>query len=422
MRKPFVSRFLALTAAAALTAWTGACICTSSGSGDQTAEKAGLPMQKKFFLPEHIYAVPGVECNIYFRDLLLTINQNNYTFDVICKFGRNDVRRWRFTPEKSDGGKSFPLQIRVYSQKGLAAEGQTTVHVAPADAGNGRTISILMVGDSLTNATVYPARLHQLCQGENNPKLDMIGTHSGSGRKVQPGGVAHEGYGGWTWNSFLTRYLTDEQIKELKEKNPRIGYRTRSKFLTLKDGKPVFDLKSYMDRNNLGNMPDIITFQLGVNDVFSANENDLEKRIRDILANADALIAAFRKEAPDALIGVGFVTPGSNQDSFGKGYKCGQTAWGYFRNHFRLNQAMAEHFAKSKDPKLVMIPAYLNLDSENNFPVVQEPANSHNPTLVSRQNPGVRPASAGYRQIGDAYYAWLKYQLASPFFNPQPNK
>ncbi len=418
MKKLSVSRFLALAAAAALTAWTGACICT--GSGSSTAQVAGLPMQKKFFLPEHIYAVPGVECNIYFRDLLLTVNPNNYTFDVICKFGRNDVRRWRFTPGKADGGKSFPLQIRVYGQNGLAAEGQTTVHVAPADAGNGRTVSILMVGDSLTNATVYPARLHQLCQGGNDPKLIMIGTHSGSGRKVQPGGVAHEGYGGWTWRTFLTRYLTDEQIKN--QKDPRSAYRTRSKFLTLKDGKPVFDLKSYMDRNNLGNMPDIITFQLGVNDVFSANENNLEQCIKSILANADALIAAFRREAPDAVIGVGFVTPGSNQDSFGRNYKCGQTAWGYFRNHFRLNQAMAEHFAKSKDKKLVMIPAYLNLDSENNFPVVQESANSHNPTLVSRQNNGVHPAPAGYRQMGDAYYAWLKYQLASPFFNMQPNK
>lgn len=371
-----------------------------------------LPMQKQFFLPEHIYAVPGIECNIYFRNILLTANPANYIFDVNCKVGRNDVKRWRFTPTAADGGKTYPLTVKVYNQNGApAAYGKTTIHVAPADAGKDRELSILVVGDSLTNATVYPTRLHTLCKQPGNPKLTMIGSHCGSGRPPVPGGVAHEGYGGWTWKSFMTRWVDESTIKD---PTPVKKFYAKSKFLNLKNGKPVFDLANYLKKYNNGKTPDVITFQLGVNDVFSADETNLPQRIRTILQNADNLIGEFRKTAPNALIGVGFVTPGANQDAFGTNYKCGQTAWGYQRNHFRLNQAMAKHFAQYKDDKLVMIPSNVGLDTENNFPVRKEPVNSQNKTVVSRQSNGVHPAPAGYNQIGDTFYAWLKNQLAKP--------
>ena len=371
-----------------------------------------LPMQKQFFLPEHIYAVPGIECNIYFSNILLAVNPANYVFDVSCKVGRNDVKRWRFTPTAADEGKTYPLTVKVYNQYGApAAYGKTTIHVAPADAGKGKPISILVVGDSLTNATVYPTRLHTLCKQPGNPKLTMIGSHCGGGRTPVPGGVAHEGYGGWTWKAFLSR-LPDEA--KLQKMTPVQKNYATNKFLVLKNGKPVFDLAAYLKKYNQGKAPDVITFQLGVNDVFSADETNLQQRIKTILADADKLIAAFRKVAPDALIGVGYVTPGANQDAFGTNYKCGQTAWGYRRNHFRLNQAMAKHFVKYKGTRLVMIPSNVGLDTENNFPVRKEAVNSQNKTTVIRQSNGVHPAPAGYNQIGDTFYAWLKNQLNKP--------
>ena len=209
-----------------------------------------LPMQKQIFLPEHIYAVPGIECNIYFRNIFLTVNPANYIFDVNCKVGRNDVKRWRFTPTAADGGKTYPLTVKVYNQNGApAAYGKTTIHVAPADAGKDRELSILVVGDSLTNATVYPTRLHTLCKQPGNPKLTMIGSHCGGGRMTVPGGVAHEGYGGWTWKAFMNRYPDEAKLEKMTpvQKN----YAT-NKFLVLKDGKRVFDLTAYLKKYNQG--------------------------------------------------------------------------------------------------------------------------------------------------------------------------
>ena len=401
MKKTVAFRLFAAMLGVALLTGTG---CISS---EPSAEAAVCTQQDRMLLPKDIYAVPGIECNVYFRNIFLAVNHDNYVFDVTCKFGRNDLKRWRYTPTEKEGGQSFPITVSVYDRTGkLAAESSATVHVAPADAGKDRPVTILMVGDSLTNATIYPTRLHELCQGENNPKLTMLGTHRGSGRPPVPGGVAHEGYGGWRWDSFLNKWKEYPPEKKL---SPRDKFYAKSKFLMLKDGKPVFSLANYLKVNNF-KMPDVITFQLGVNDVFGATDTNREKRIGEILQNADKLIAAFRKEAPDALIGVGFVTPGANQDAFGSNYRCGQTSWGYYCNQFRLNQAMAKHFAGQKN--LVLVPVNINLDTENNFPTKKDVVNAENPAPVSRQSNGVHPAVTGYKQIGDVYYAWLKYMLA----------
>ena len=370
---------------------------------------AVLCQQKNIFIPKDIYAVEGEECNIYFKNVFLAVNHSNFIFDVTCKAGSQEAKRWTFTPGKNDAGKSYKFSLKVYNcQEKLVAEDTATVHVVAADAAKNKKVSILVIGDSLTNATFYPARLHELCGKSKAPVLHMVGSHSGSGRKVQVGGVAHEGYGGWRWTTFLSKYNPKPDPKA------RYAYAASSKFLFPKaDNSGVeFSLKKYLDKYNNGAMPDVITFQLGVNDVFNGPADKLDSYIADILANADKLIAAFRKEAPNTLIGVGFVTAGADQDAFGYNYKCNQTAWGYYRNSFRLNQAMAKHFADYPDKKVVMIPSNTNLDCENNFPARPAAVNAHNPQKTYlKQNNGVHPAPAGYRQMGDTYYAWLKYQL-----------
>lgn len=406
-------------AGAALLVMAGGCY---GNKGECPAKKApavkvpakkctALRLQKNFFLPEKIYAVPGVEANIYFKNIFLAVNHANYLFDVTGKVGSQGVKRWSYVPADKDAGKSFDLSISVKDENGvLVAQGKTKVLVAKKDAGKGKKLAILMVGDSLTNATVYPRRVHTLFKGKDNPALTMIGSHRGGGRKPLPGGVAHEGYGGWTWATFMHRYQDASKMK-----TPVRKFYATSKFLTKnKAGKVVFDLKQYFKKYSKGVRPDIVTFQLGVNDVFSANDSNRCARIKMILNNADRLLDAFRKELPDAIFAVGYVTGGSNQDGFGTNYKNGQTAWGYYVNQFRLNQALEKHFAAKKDPKIVLVPVNVNLDTENNFPVRNLPVNMGNRRRMVRQSNGVHPAADGYNQMGDSYYAFMKYILSNP--------
>ena len=389
------------------------CQCLVNKPAEKKSEK---PIEKKevkklakagdIFLPEKIYAVPGIECNIYFKNIFFAINHANYVFDVDCPKGKQEEKRWTYIPWRNEVDKSYPLTVRVYDEKGLVAEASTTIYVTSADAGKGKNLSILVVGDSLTNATEYPRQLLTLCNKEKAPLLTMVGSHAGGGKKPVANGVAHEGYGGWTWGTFRTQYVTNPKHRNYNT------YRAKSKFIFEKNGKRVFSLTDYVKKYNKGKMPDVITFQLGVNDIFGATAKTLDDRIKTTLANADALIALFRKEAPNAVIGVGFVTSGANQDAFGNNYKSNQTSFGYYRNHFRLNQAMAKHFASRINDKFVMIPSNVNLDTENNFPMAKTRINTRNLTPVIRQNNGVHPDKNGYRQMGDSYYAWLKYLLA----------
>ena len=358
-------------------------------------------MALELTLPAHIYAVPGVESNVYFDNVVLTVNPANYVFDVDCTKGRNDQKRWSFIPTAQDVGE-HDWHIKISDGKKIVAEGKTKLIVSPTDAGNGKSISILIVGDSLTNASHYPKQLHKLMQSPENPKLTMIGSHSGAGRPVEAGGVAHEGYGGWGWKTFLTHF--DEKGKQ--------DYRSKSKFITVKNGQPTLDFQAFLDRYNDGKAPDYITVMLGINDIFGAQDDNLQARITDILNEMDKLLAEFRRVAPDAIIGVALPTPGAaSQDAFGNNYKCGQTRWQFKKNQHFLVAAMIKKLATSQDKKLSLIPTPLNLDCENNFPTANQPINNGNPNKTVRQNNGVHPAPAGYAQIGDTFYCWLKYQL-----------
>lgn len=377
-------------------------------SAEKPAEQAKAPAPPantvKLQLPPCIYAVPDVEINVYFDNIVLVPNPDNYVFDVTCPKGRNDQKRWRFTPKASDVG-TYKWSVKVIDIDGVKAEAAMDLIVSPANAGEGKNVSILVVGDSLTNATVYPSRIFDHFKREGNPKLKMVGSN-GPHYKPQPDGVAHEGWGGWAWNTFISKTNVSNPA------NPK-PYDIPSRFLVIENGKGTLNMQNYFNQYNEGKAPDFITFQLGVNDVFGANDDNINEKINTILASADILLAAARKDAPNAIIGVGLVTPGAkSQDAFGANYTCGQTRWQYKKNQHALNQAMLKKFADYPDKKLFIIPTSLNLDCENNFPVRSEEVNSGNPTKITRQCNGVHPAPTGYNQIGDTYYAWMKYFLS----------
>lgn len=368
------------------------CIIVLFAAFKSFAEK--IPLE----LPPAVYAVPGVETNIYFDNLVLTINSGNYVFDVNCPKGRNDAKRWRFIPSDKDIG-SYKWEINVLNSKNeIVATGSTKIIVSAQNAGKDKKISLLIIGDSLTNASVYPSEIYELMT-KSGIDLTLIGSHAGSGRK--PDKIAHEGYGGWSWATFSTKW-TDKQ-----------DYRAKSKFLVLKNDKPVLDFKAYVQKYAKGRNPDFVTVMLGTNDVFNANEGNIEQRIKTIFSAADKFIAEIRKDAPDAQIGVALtVPPASSQDAFGSNYNCGQTRWQYRRNQFKLVEEMIKKYGNGKVKNISLIPAFVGIDCENNFPMRRETTNSRDAKVIMRHSNGVHPAKSGYQQIADTFYCWLKYKLS----------
>lgn len=406
------SKQLLLSAAAGSVVFVSGCCCGMKNcpAKEPVSVKAALE-DVKLVLPEKIYAVPGVETNIYFDNIVRVINPDNYVFEARSKKGRWDEKRWSFTPDDKDVG-SFKLTINVIGNQGLLASKDVTVVVSPRNAGKDKKLSILLVGDSLTAGSRYAIRIMDLFKQTGNSNVKLVGSHAGGGRKSLLGGIVHEGYGGWTWRSFNTRWLKDDEISKLTK--PIDIIYARSPFLAMKDGKLSHDIQGYFDSRNGGKAPDIITFLLGVNDVFSASDARIEKVINHIFKNMDTLLAEMRKAAPDAIIGVGLPTAGAaTQDAFGKNYGSRHSRWQYKKNQHRLVERMLQKFAKSNPYNVQIVPIYLNLDCENNFPIANVPINAGNKRTVNRLNNGVHPSVDGYDQIGDTFFCWMKSALAA---------
>ena len=355
-------------------------------------------------LPPVIHAVPGVEMNVYFDNVSLTVNPANYVFDVTCNRGAQQVERWTYTPTGKDVGQfGFTLEMRDQSNA-VIARAKSMIRVTPHDAGSGKPRSILIIGDSLTAASVYPQRVLDLSREDEHVALKLIGTR---GPKGAPNGNLHEGYGGWTAERFATKYTGIARGGPYKECGSPFIYKDG-------DAAPKLDFARYCREFNDGATPDFVTILLGCNDTFSATDETIEERIDRMFRHYETLLKMIRETGPDTQIGcLALVPPAATQDAFGANYRSGQTRWQYKRNQHRVVERMLETFGGREAENIFLVPAHVNLDCANNYPKRTAPANARSEVELTRLNNGVHPAAAGYRQIGDSVYCWIKSRLAA---------
>lgn len=337
-------------------------------------------------LPLTGYGVVGSEIGVDFDNVVLKETTDDLRFEVKSPLGKSGAKRWSVTPTPEQVG-DHEWKIAVYRGDEKLAEKSMTWHVSPNKPAADREIKILIVGDSLTNATIYPADLAERLT-KSGVKWKMFGGNRPLSAKPE---VSHEGYGGWTWERFITLY-NPEPWKD--------GIRNSSPFLFPPADKPQLDIARYFKEECGGETPDYVIFKLGINDCFGANPNELAKTdesIDRVFGFADTLIAAFRKAAPNAELGICLTTPGNALDSaFEDNYKGSYPRWGWKRIQHRIVERQLQKFAGDKpDPKIHVIPTELNLDTLDGYPA----------------NNSVHPNEVGYRQIGASIHAWLMSRL-----------
>lgn len=370
------------------------------------------PKGKKvcLLLPEKIYASPGIECNIYFDNIITVINSANYAFDVICEVGRNDTKRWRFVPDVSHAGKEYSCKIRVYDENGLTAEGKTMISVSQ-ESKEKKSLSLLLIGASQTAAIGYPEHLQKLMQQDPAIDFRMVGTNSGDYQKPVPGSVRHEGYGGWGWNSFFLR-LKKEDSNANDGMDPTRPWITYSRFMFRKNGQWKFDFREYCTLYNDGKYPDAIITMLGINNIFLCKSNREVDKVWEehIYPYMKQMVTAFREAAPRVHIAFSTLTPGvAAQDAFGKSYQCRQTRW---RWRLNLEHYHRKLFRAVKELNVGLVPIHTAIDGENGFPTVTEPVNQRSAQTCQRQSNALHPSAAGYAQIGDTMYCYLQNYLS----------
>jgi lysophospholipase L1-like esterase len=342
-------------------------------------------------LPPVVYATPDVPMSIYHDNIVLTETPQDYRFEFTCKLGTNEARRWTITPTDGDVG-DHPIAITVKDASGKVLEhGQTTLHVSPRQAGADKSLRLLIIGDSLTNATVYPNEIARLLAAPGNPKFTLLGTHKPASAKP---GVMHEGYGGWKWADFLTKYTAPTPGATA---GPLARKATSPFVFSAADGKTgVFDLNRYFAEHCDNQPPDVVTFLLGINDCFGADPTKPDAKINEVLDNADKLLAEFHKAAPKAILAVGLTTPpNARQEGFIANYKDKYPRWGWKRIQHRIVQLMLKRLSSREQEGIHLVPTELNLDPFDGYPV----------------NNGVHPNATGYAQIGASFYSWMKSSL-----------
>ncbi len=348
-------------------------------------------------LPPQTYAVVGQPFVIYYDNLILTQSPVKYR----CRFtferdgqaqslGTHEARRWSFTPEATHVGQ-FTLRATLTDTADQPlGTAHTRLTISPAAAGAGKSLSLLIVGDSLTHGTIYPNELASLLSQPGNPSWQMLGTHKPA--SVKPG-VAHEGYGGWTWEAFATRF-----VAKPTEGQPKVN---SSPFVFAdQEGKPQLNPARYFDEHCGGKRPDVITFLLGINDCFAAPAHDpklLDARIDAVFKHAETLLAAMKQAAPEATLAVCITPPPNVRDAaFEANYKGKYPRWNWRQIQHRLVERQIAQFGSRAAERVVLVPTELNVDPIDGYP----------------ENNGVHPNAVGYRQIAATIYAWLKSRYA----------
>ena len=358
-----------------------------------------FPGRLRLQVPAVVDAVVGIETNLFFDNLVLTPLPDQYAFDVQCSRGRQWAQRWSLTPAASDVGEhSLTLEVRD-EQNQLLGRARSLLRVRPAEAAAGRAETVLFIGDSLTHASLYPRQVLDRARGDQQPPLRLIGSHTPAGA---PPDVRHEGYGGWTAVRFATH----------AQGTPRAGDSAgrASPFLYPDgEGKPALDFSRYFADVNEGRAPDVVCLFLGPNDIYPDTEATLEASIDRMLRHFDLLVRECERGAPQAHLGVLLpVPPAASQDAFGANYGSAQTRWQYRRNQHRLVERMMAHYATWPGGRVHLIPTHAMLDCRHNYPTARAAFNAQTEEQGVFQNNGVHPDPAGYRQIGDTVYGWLR--------------
>jgi len=352
-------------------------------------------------LPAEIPLVVGTEFRLWFRNVAMTDDAATCRFEVQCERGTTTAEHWTLTPTEADIGE-HRLTIIARSANGTPIDAPATVEttlriIAPrcltvgnqtkTDLEDKTPFRLLIVGDSLTHASTYPTEVARLLKASGT-NVELMGTHRPEGVAE---GIAHEGYGGWTWARFATHY----------EPEPDGTYRKRSSPFVFQDeqSKPTLSVSKYFETHFSGHKPDAIIVLLGINDCFGAPPNDvkaMDAHIDQTFASADAVLASLREAAPEARIGFCLTPPANARDeAFKANYGDRYTRKGWKAIQHRLVQRQLEYVAKKNDPNIRIVPTELNVDPVNGYP----------------DNNGVHPNTVGYHQIAQMMFAWLMTPL-----------
>ena len=353
---------------------------------DHEARIAALEEQDnavRIIAPPKITVLAGHELNIYTDNMLLCDNIKNY--EVRWSFTGNlngmaitqeDCLRFPATIA-SAMTDTATLRVRDKTTGELITSAQIPVEIITEPTISGK--NVIFIGDSLTEATYYPAEIQNNLSGGG---ITSLGTRSNYIYINEVGmRVPHEGRSGWSVANYLSASSYNGATNSFY--NPDTS---------------AFDFSYYIAQQGYSSV-DAVCIGLGTNGVtaVSTNVNGINTMIDSIHAY-DANIKVF----------VALITPPAIQD----GWRSIQNTDEWKRQQLALVEAYISAFGNRTD-NVDVIPWYVSIHREYDFPCVQVAESARNPVVITRANNNVHPSVYGYLKMADMLYNILVSYFAN---------
>lgn len=141
-----------------------------------------------------------METNVYFDNVVLLLDVDNYAFETVCEKGIQMTERWTLPGANETGDFSFELIVSD-EFNAVVARARTILRITPIDRSVRDPVTLLFVGASLTEYSIYPQHILDLAAAD--PRLELTLIRSRGGRDgVTARVLHHEGYSGWTAEAF----------------------------------------------------------------------------------------------------------------------------------------------------------------------------------------------------------------------------
>jgi lysophospholipase L1-like esterase len=296
--------------------------------------------------------------------------------------GKHQNERWTIVPSAAISPTAATVSAHDRRSGAQLAAKTVSVIGAAAAAGAGLTPKCIFIGDSLTEAADYTQELLTIAAADAL-KVALYGTQG-----TAPN--SHEGRAGWTIANYTSDY-TDTSTRH----NPFwIG--------------GTINFPQYLVDNSIA-VPDWAFIMLGINDVqHQASDTAAISAATTAFSALDGLIASIKAAGVGVKVGLMTTTfPSAEQDAFAAG--AGTTRWRCKRNIALWVERLISTYAGKEADRIYLVPTHVNLDTVNNmYRAAAAPVNSRSTVQVERQSNGVHPPNAGYYQIADSVWAFLK--------------
>lgn len=440
------------------------CLYNSSGPNYLAAElQQSVPVdpsgvELEITIPSVVYAVVGTELNLWNDAISFSADRGlasplNYQVVWTCNRGLITDRCFRYNPAAADAGNTFNCTCSLYSISGALLKTKTFQIKVLSKSALASAKRIVFFGDSLgaTTASSLYVVFHDATRFTGTPPT-MLGTRGDE--------VKYEAVGGYTWADYATAGTYAYRVSvsgvssvglgaqysivingstvqlTVREVNitggtgnilleaaygaqvanfPATGTLTKvsgtgdaSISFTngfQESGNPLWnsntnqlDIALYRTRLGLTSAQklDAVAFQFGLNDAYN---------VANVTSYIQALYNAFIADNPNCLFIVG-LPPISGNDFNGAGDNYGASTNPIAHNIKMFNfRKLYNSLVGSGMPNLRISTAGMGVDRWFGYPFGTREISQRYTTTEQYHDNYVHPATSGYRQLGDGYFA-----------------